>query len=503
MRRVLFTLLLLVFGAKAQAENKSDLFEKEQLLKQIHKLDFDYKSYKSKFDKVNIEIISKTKYYTLEDCITTAIQNNPIIQAALLDIRSQEKALLSARLSWAPQFGFNSDPAIGRYWDRTIYTPLSPGTDKYPQYTVNEFSNNTISSMNTSLSWFFLDIPRDKQIAEQMDVLKQYKSLYNVAVRDLIQQVQINYASLQSSLVALQKYEDIISASSKAVNALDKQYQYKFVSLADISTARTQQFNLISNYLEVYASITGYSSSLAGLLGIDKDTLILPSENIAKPNDWPISLNESILMSKNNNDQYKSLLAQAQSLQSKAEGLKLSYLPRLYMGVYGTFQYNRGYIDANEQPSLRQLNNNSATYWTSTAGIGLTMNFDGGQSIAAGQQAEYAGKSVQQQALGSQIDYVTRVKSAYQDLQTNKLRVEASEQAVKQSENVALVLKTIATMGIADTVQQVQSIDLYGNAVIGYATALRQAKIAEINLYRYTSTLPEQIERLSVVGLHN
>jgi outer membrane protein TolC len=301
----------------------------------------------------------------------------------------------------------------------------------------------------------------------------------------------------------LQKYEDIITASSKAVNALDKQYQYKFVSLADISTARTQQFNLISNYLEVYASITGYSSSLAGLLGIDRDTLILPSENIAKPNDWPISLNESILMSKNNNDQYKSLLAQAQSLQSKAEGLKLNYLPRLYMGVYGSFQYNRGYIDANEQPSLRQLNNNSATYWSSTAGIGLTMNFDGGQSIAAGQQAEYAGKSVQQQALGSQIDYVTRVKSAYQDLQTNKLRVEASEQAVKQSENVALVLKTIATMGIADTVQQVQSIDLYGNAVIGYATALRQAKIAEINLYRYTSTLPEQVEKLSVVSLHN
>jgi len=91
---------------------------------------------------------------------------------------------------------------------------------------------------------------------------------------------------------------------------------------------------------------------------------------------------------------------------------------------------------------------------------------------------------------------LANVKKSYEALIGNQLRVEVSEQAVKESENAALVLKTIASLGIADITQQVQTIDLYGRAVINLAEAINDANIAKIELYRYTSTLPENLQSL-------
>jgi outer membrane protein TolC len=90
----------------------------------------------------------------------------------------------------------------------------------------------------------------------------------------------------------------------------------------------------------------------------------------------------------------------------------------------------------------------------------------------------------------SRIQYVTKAKQAYDDLLTSSLRVDASQQAVKEAENVSLVIKTVSAIGITDFTQQVQSIELYANAVLELASAVRDVNIAQINLYRYTSTLP-------------
>ena len=454
-----------------------------------------------------IEIDKKINHTNLKlsalECIDIAIEKSPLLQRSLNEIRAQDMSLLSAKLAWMPQLGINAKPAFGNFWQTAITEPVNSGLliaqennptggsilfdAPYPSFL---FSNYQYSSINADLSWFFLDVPRNKIIDERRDALVQYRYLYNVVIRDLIQQILISYSKLQSNILALDKYKDIINASSQAVDALERQYKIQFVSLSDLSNARTQQLNIISEYISLYNSIKSESNTLVGLLGIDDTTLIIPSDSLSSPSDWHLTLDQTIELSKLNNDNYYSLIAQSNSLKAKAESLKLDFLPKLFLALSGSLNYNQGIENANLSPRFRKYYYLNSRTWDASAGIGFSIRFNGGQSIALGKSSIYKSAVAKNSADLSRIQYVTKAKQAYDDLLTSSLRVDASQQAVKEAENVSLVIKTVSAIGITDFTQQVQSIELYANAVLELASAVRDVNIAQINLYRYTSTLP-------------
>jgi len=476
---------------------------KEELLSKVKVSTMNYELFKERVRRLRTDLEKRTIVMNEEECIRKAINSNPFIGQAEYEIKSQEKALMSARFGWMPKLTVSGTPGFGKYWDSTTETPIQSSVDGTQLYTNQTFSNNNYSYLSSELGWYFLDIPRDKIIQQRVNNLGQYKSLYNLAVRDLVRDIQLVYASLQANILALNKYSEIIAASSKAVAALERQFNVRYVSLADVSNAKTQQLNLMETYLALYGQIEADTARLAGLMGYKDDTLIMSRGKIRNPTQWGMNIGDTIEAARIRNDKYKALILASRAQAAEAQSLITSNLPKLYLSLSGYYQGNRGYYEAELNNPDKEYNNTSTRYFEGYAGIGFSVSIDGGMSILEGQSMELSSQATREEATGAQVSYVELVKKAYNDLEIDRLRVEAAQGAVQEAENVALVMRAVSSLGIADTIQQVQSIELYGDAVIGLTSALLRATTAKINLFRYTSTLPDELKdiKLYVVGL--
>ena len=259
----------------------------------------------------------------------------------------------------------------------------------------------------------------------------------------------------------------------------------------------------METYLALYGQIEADAARLAGLLGYKDDTSIMSRGEIHNPSQWDMDIGETIIAAQLRNDKYKALKLSSRALAAQAQSLVTSNLPKLYLNLSGYYQGNRGYYGAELNYPERKYDDTSTRYFQGYAGIGFTVSIDGGMSILEGQSVELSSKATSEEAKGAQVSYVELVKEAYNDLEIDRLRVEAAQSAVKEAENVALVMSAVSSLGIADTIQQVQSIELYGDAVIGLTSALLSATTAKVNLYRYTSTMPDELKDIKIyaVGL--
>jgi len=476
---------------------------RDELLGKVKTSSFNHSLFKDRITRLRSRLERDTIAMTEEECIKKAIASNPIVRQAQYEIESQEKALMSARFGWMPKLSISGTPVFGKYWDSTTKIPIKSSVEGVKLNKTEQFSDNYYNYVSADIGWTFLDIPRDKRIQQRLNNLQQYKSLYNLVVRDLIRDVQLVYARLQANLLALNKYGEIVEASSKAVSVLESQYKVKYVSLADVSNARTQQLNVMETYLSLYGQIESDSAKLAGLIGYSDNTFVIAKGDITEPGQWQMNFNDSIEAAKLQNDKYKALKLSSRAQAAQAESLIWSTLPKLFVKLSGYYQGNRGYYDADVRYPNKEYDNATTRYYEGYAGIGFTINFDGGMSILEGQSVELQSKVTNEKALSAQISYVESVKMAYENLDIDRLRVEAARSAVNEAENVGLVMNAVSSLGLVDTLQQVQSIELYENAVIGLVTALLSAKTSEVNLYRYTSTLPEELEgiKLYKIGL--
>lgn len=511
------TKLTLIFGFPLVANLNAQvvmagMIDKENLEREVNKNSFNEKTFIERVRKVKDEQREYSVECTLEGCIELAIKNNPALKRSSEEIKAQESAVLAAKLQWLPSFSLIGQPGIGNSWNTASTFPYTQGVeilqDRYPAVGApldnaplaqNLFSNYQSSSINANLAWTFFDYSRSKNIESQEDLLRKSKLAYNITVRNLIQAVQSKYAEIESNLLALEKYKDIIRTSDKALSMLQSQYEAKYVGLADISNARTQNLNLKSSYLNLLNDLESNTAALAALVGIDDLITLSPDSISTTVKPWQMDIDETLQISKRNNEEYKALVAESESLQARSKSLSYNSLPKLFAGLRGAYQYSNGIIGAPRNTEWNDYYNINNSNWTASAGLGFSIKFDGGQSIARGQQLSSQSKAIQFQAVESQINTTYRIKSSYESLSNNRVRVEASTQAVKEAENVALVIKTVAALGIADVTQQVQAITLYESAVISFANAVFASKLALIHLYRYTFTLPENVQVISTL----
>ena len=274
----------------------------EDLLSRVKTTSINYLVFKERIKRLQARSERDTIVMTEKECIQKAISSNPVVSKAQYEIESQEKALISARLGWLPKFEITGSPAFSKYWDSKTKIPIKSSVDGTKLFKTEEFSDNAYNNISAEISWSFLDIPRDKRIQQSLNNLEQYKSLYNIVVRDLVRDVQLVYARLQANLLGLEKYSKIVGASSKAVSVLESQYKVKFVSLADVSNARTQQLNVMEKYLSLYQEIEADTAKLAGLVGYNDKTSVMTKGEITDPGQWQMDFNDSIEAAKVRND---------------------------------------------------------------------------------------------------------------------------------------------------------------------------------------------------------
>ena len=179
---------------------------RDELLGKVKTSSFNHSLFKDRITRLRSRLERDTIAMTEEECIKKAIGSNPIVRQAHYEIESQEKALMSARFGWMPKLSISGTPVFGKYWDSTTKIPIKSSVEGVKLNKTEQFSDNYYYYVSADIGWTFLDIPRDKRIQQRLNNLQQYKSLYNLVVRDLIRDVQLVYARLQANLLALNKY---------------------------------------------------------------------------------------------------------------------------------------------------------------------------------------------------------------------------------------------------------------------------------------------------------
>jgi len=443
----------------------------------------------------------------LDDCILRALEHSPSISETLNQIKSQEKALLASTRAWLPTLSISANPLFGSYWNTSITEPLihnyfsegkkaiaaNPDHADFiedgvtPSYT---FTNSGYKDISGSIKWTFLDIPRSYTIQENKQRVNQYKYLHNIAARDLAYRVSLVHSQLIADKITLGKYNDIINASENALKTFNQQYKIGFITLADLSKSKNQNLNILSTYLAIATRFQKNSAYLASLLG-HEESFVTPLETEIQITDWEKPLNETLQLAKNNNERFHSLMAEASSLLKKSKALSLNILPSFYAFVNGSYQEQNGFVDTPLTPKYRSFYMEDSYEWSASAGLGFNLVIDGGRSLAEASSIKYRALAVQDQAADDQLNTTSIIKAAFEGLSNNLLRIKIANEAVKQAENANLVFETVSKLGVINVTQRVQAISLYSQSVIELAKASLDAKNAELLLYRYTYTLPE------------
>ncbi len=445
-----------------------------------------------------------TNKYTLSQATSIAISSNPVISQYFYAVKAQEQSLIAKQMLWMPQFTIESEPLISESWatkrQNPVITSDSSGCGSDSDITAqsctkyNVFSNEQYSEISATLTWNIIDFTRTPKIKTQYKILDQQKNLYNLALRKLIADVSKSYIKLQANKQKLQAYIPILKATHTAVQITSSQVESGFADIGDLSQAQNQELNMLNNYLRTYNKYIQYSTELSTLMNLEPDTFVIPSDQLQIPNDWPLSLPDTILSSKQGNEYAMSLRAKADAASWQAATYRNSYVPQLFLYIYGEYLGAYGVSDSTLDAGNISSNIFRSSEYNGYAGIGFTWTFDGGTSYYDAKSSDLNAMSLKEQANLAELNYIGNVKSAYAALETGNLGINIAKEGVRSAQNNLLVLETVSTYGLLDITTKVQSINLYMQSIDEQISSLVQSNLALSNLYRYTSIWPPYVD---------
>ena len=316
---------------------------------------------------------------TLDEALELAVENNPTIRQAELDVEIARKQVSQARGEYFPQLSTSvnysfADPAVPNPSTNQFTDPLTgetfiTGSDNNIQNELNgqirfdwavidgggRTARNLIADQAVAIAQYNLD---QTVQAVQLDVATAYYSLQLADTNVLVAEAQVNDST--TSLRDARSREragigtrfEVLQAQSELAN--DE------VSLIDaLNDQRVARFDL------------------ARLLSFDDTVEVAAVDPIDPTETWNLSLEETIVRAFENRAEFESLREQVEQLRQQSQDALSNVRPNV--SIFSTFDY-QAQVDSNafEDPFLERGYSVGATFnWTF---------FDGFQSLSVAQQ---------------------------------------------------------------------------------------------------------------------
>ena len=408
-------------------------------------------------DEVEIE---RDPVVTLEEAIQLAYRNNQTLQASLLQLEQAEAAVDEARAALLPSVAVQS--ALSNQQSNTVDT----------------------TNLNTSLilDYDLLTGGRRKASIRAAELQREVSAL---AVEIQQEQLRLVTANLY---YALQEADEQIRINQSFVNEAERNLRdselrqevgvgTRFdVLRAEVQLANAQQALVQSQFNEDIAR-----RDIARLLNLPPKAG-LETTPVARAEDWPLDLEESILLAFQNRAELEQQLNQA-DLSEQQRQIALSVI-RPQVSLFANYGLNLN-IDS-PGGDFGDLSDSSS--------VGLQLNwtlFNGGASRASARQQEI-GAMIAEEQFSENLDQIRfDVEQAYFNIQANETNIATSNSAVVQAESALELANLRLQAGVGTQLD-----------VLSAQTELTQAQVNNVTaILGYNRALVAIQRAISNVGL--
>lgn len=368
-----------------------------------------------------------------EECIAIALQDNPTIRVADLEVKRYDYSKKEVIGSLFPNIDFSGayQRTIDLQTMRMNFGGESQSLKVGSQNTWNFGFSATMPIISASL-WKSIQISND-QILAALESARGSKL-------DLVNQVNQAYYSLLLAIasreVLLQNYE-----ITKFNHELYKQqFEFGTASEYDVLRSSVAMKNIEPELLQADIAIKQCKLQLKVLMGMDYEADIEPTVSLADMQRdmyaYPLGAGDNI----SNNTSLRSLEIQTNLLKKTVTLRKFAYIPTL--GV----TYNINWLSLSNGNALKNQQFNPY----STVGLGLTVPiFSGGARLNAVKQAQ-----VQLKEMEFQREYLVnslnmQVELALDNINREAEQIASSEESMKQAAKAHEIMQKSFEIGAA------------------------------------------------------
>ena len=388
---------------------------------------------------------------TLDECIRIALNDNPTIIVADMEIKRVDYSRKETLGQLFPQVNFTAN------YSRTLAKQTMVMMDQeFKVGTDNQHSVGFQGSLPIIVPALWKSIKlSDNQILQNIEKARASRL-------SLINQVKNSYYALLLARDTKRVIESNHETALLTAEIFKKQYEIGVASEYDMTRARVAATTLEPSILEAENSITALKLQLKVLMGMDVDVDIDPIETL---DDFKTQMYENTLnvdTSLVNNTNVRQLDLQTDYLEKALKVQKMSWFPNLN----GTINYM--WNSMSNGSAFKNFNWNPY----SQAGLALTWNlFSGGQRYYKQKQAEIAVREMKWQRENLTRGLNSQVQTQLNSIKSNLKQIESNAASVALAEKSDRIIQESFKLGVG-TFLQIQDTQ---NALLGARLSYYQA----------------------------
>ncbi|MEL7475649.1 MAG: TolC family protein, partial [Cyanobacteria bacterium J06555_12] len=412
--------------------------------------------------------------FSLEEALEVAIEQNPDILNAQLEVDIATKGITAARAEYFPQlstavnYSF-SDPAVP---DGTV-SGFGGGAD----------GSNIQNIISGELRFSFTVIDGGGRTARNL-VADQGLLIAEYNLEQIIQDVRLNvaeaYYSLQlSDTQVLVAEADVLDSESSLSDASARERAgigTRFEVLQAESRLANDRQALIAARNDQRVS----RFQLAQLLSFDESVEAAATDPIEPSEAWPLSLEETLVQAFQNRAEFESIIENVEQERQNAQAALSSIRPNI--SIFSTLDYQAQLDDTFSQEAFiaRGFSVGAAFTWTA---------FDGGAALANAQQADLR-RQQQRNAFASTRDAVRfEVENAFFSLNSFREQIDAAKVGLESAQESLRLARLRFEAGVGTQTDVLSAQSELSDARQNLAAAVSNYNIAIVQLKRAVNNL--------------
>ena len=402
---------------------------------------------------------------SLDDCIRIALNENPTIRVAEMEITRVDYSKQETLGQLLPTVTFS-----GSYQrtlaKQTMYMDTEQGTAKFKVGRDNAWNTGFSASLPLVMPTLWKSIKlSDSQIMQNVEAARSSRL-------SLVNQVKNAYYALLLAQDSKKVIEENHATAKMNAEIYSNKFKLGTASEYDVLRANVAVTNLEPSILEADNSIKQCLLQLKVLMGMDVRQPIAPGQTLEQyrdemlryaPVDTTLTLNSDL----------RKVDLQTDYLKKALEVQKAAWYPTLTGSV--NYMWN----------SMSNGNPFSNFQWSgySTAGITLSFPlFTGGQRYYKQKQAEVSLREMKWQRENLERSLSMQVKTQMDHIDKSMAQISSNEGGVRQAEKAKDIMQKSFKIGAASFIQLRDTEDALMSARLAYYQAIYDYLVAQSNL---------------------
>lgn len=413
---------------------------------------------------------------TLEQAIAIAERNNPELLAARLELDQQFAVLREQQAALYPRLSLGGDLTLQEGQEQQQISNIDPFTGEV-EFEETGDDVDVILGGNVRVDYDIFTSGRRSALIDAAESQLEFQELQIEAfLFQLRLQVAQNYYGLQEADERLRIFRDSLVQAEQNLQDAQALERAGVGTRFDVLQAEVEVANRQQDLINALRDQLVSRRQLAQLLAIPPTTNLAAADPIEVEEDWPLSLEESIVRAYRNRAELEQRLLEREISNSQR---------RAAIGQYGP------QLSAFAQYTTQNLLNDEDNDFIDDYRIGLELSlnlFDGGAARAQARQQEVATEIAEAEFANAQDAIRFEVEQAFFNLEANDTNIETTNLNVERAtESLRLArLRFQAGVGTQSDVLRAQAELTEAEvarleAILGYNESLAQLRRAVSN----------------------